>query len=347
MSTTLEIQPGDRLLVSRTDRLGDLILALPFVETLKRRYPDCAVDVLASLYASPILENNSCIDRIFRVQNDQLVSSRHYCKELEHKIKSANYKAVVVLYPQRKICRLFQRISLPNRLGTAGRFHSIYFTHRLMHSRQANQKHEFRYNLDFLKFFKGGETVDTPRVYPTEKELRNARRILDQAGISGRFILIHPGSGGSAERWPMEKFVELFQHLSGAGFPVILTGSSAEGEAVDRVAAKLGIAVNKITGQTDLRTLAAVLSQASTVVANSTGPLHLAVATGTRVVGLYPGKQIMSPVRWGPVGDGHRIIQPQTGVCKCRPRNCHCMETISVDQVAAATGEVYGSHASE
>ena len=52
MTQPFEIQPGDRILVSRTDRMGDLILALPLAETLKARYPQCRVDVLSSLYAS-------------------------------------------------------------------------------------------------------------------------------------------------------------------------------------------------------------------------------------------------------------------------------------------------------
>ncbi len=55
MSKKIEINDGDRILISRTDKLGDLVLALPFVETIKSRYPNCRVDVLASLYASPII----------------------------------------------------------------------------------------------------------------------------------------------------------------------------------------------------------------------------------------------------------------------------------------------------
>ena len=98
---------------------------------------------------------------------------------------------------------------------------------------------------------------------------------------------------------------------------------------------------NKITGQTDLRTLAAVLSQASTVVANSTGPLHLAVAVGTRVVGLYPSKKAMSPVRWGPLGEGHRLITPAQTECHCPPRQCRCMETITPEDVARMVVEFF------
>ncbi len=345
MNKELALYPGDRILISRTDRLGDLILALPFVESMKLRYPECCVDVLASLYASPILENNPRIDHILRVQNDQLMISRNYRKDLERKIRAAGYKMVIALYPERRICHLFYQINIPHRLGTAGRFHSVFFNHHLLHSRKANKKHEYQYNLDFLRFFRNGPTVHRPVVYPTEREMKNARRILSDAGIEGSFVVVHPGSGGSAERWPMDRFILLYQALEKAGYQVIVTGSEEEGEMVRQLSGKLGVKVNQITGETDLRTLAAVLSQSSAVVANSTGPLHLAVAVGTRVVGLYPGKQIMSPVRWGPVGEGHMVIQPTNSDCQCPPKQCICMRTISVERVAEAVDMVCESNA--
>jgi ADP-heptose:LPS heptosyltransferase len=342
MDDVLDIKPGDRILVSRSDRLGDLILALPFVETLKVRYPDCRVDVLASLYASPILENNDRIDGIVRVQNDQLIASRHYRKELEQKIKKSDYAVVVALFPERHICRMFYQLRIPHRLGTAGRFHSVFFNHRLMHSRKANKKHEHEYNQDFLKYFKDGPTVSAPHVHPTEKEMDHARRLLKDIGIGGDFVVVHPGSGGSADRWPMEHFVKFYRELEQSGIPAVITGSEEEGTRVTEAAKRLGIDAKEVTGATDLRTLAAVLSQASLVVANSTGPLHLAVAVGTRVVGLYPRRKIMSPVRWGPVGDGHQVIQPLDPDCQCLPRQCHCMDTIEVSRVTEAARIVYG-----
>lgn len=341
MNQVLQLQPGDRILVSRTDRLGDLILAMPLVETLKVRYPECRVDVMASLYASPILENNDRIDGIVRVQNDQLVSSRHYRKELEQKIAKSNYQAVVVLFPERHISRLLYRAGLPIRIGTAGRFHSVFFTHRLIHSRKANKKHEFEYNLDFLVYFRDGKTITRPAVFLSTRESNNAARILGDNGVKRPFIVVHPGSGGSAERWPMSQFVRLSARLEEMGCRVVITGSESEGESITRIAGDLGVQVTEITGLTDLRTLAAVLSLASTVVANSTGPLHLAAAAGTTVVGLYPGKRIMSPIRWGPIGKGHRVIQPTTDRCACHEGQCRCMETITVEHVAEAARAVF------
>ncbi len=333
MSKVLEFEDGDGILISRTDRLGDLILALPFVETIKERYPECRVDVISSLYASPILENNKRINKILRVQNDQLLTNKLYKKDLLQKIKKEKYKAVVALYPERQISRLFYKAEIPYRLGTAGRFHSVFFNVRLAHSRKKNLKHEYEYNLDFLRYFRRGKTVNFPNVCLRPKEINNARRILTAAGVNNDFVVIHPGSGGSAERWALEDFIRLYKLLDDQGVELIVSGNEEEGEVIREAEKELGIPVRKITGETDLRTLAAVLSLAKLVVANSTGPLHLAVAVGTRGVGLYPSRKAMSPLRWGPLGKGDKVIQPVGVECKCPPRQCKCMETIKPERV--------------
>lgn len=334
MPKEVELKPGDRILISRTDRLGDLILALPFVETMKQRYPECRIDVLSSLYASPILEHNPNIDKIVRVQNDQLWTDKLYKKDLLHKIRMGKYQVVVALYPERHVSQLFYKAEIPIRIGTARRFHSVYFNTLMMHSRKENEKHEFEYNLDFLQFFRDGASVEAPRVYLRDKERRNARRILKEAGVDAPFVVIHPGSGGSAERWPLERFVRLYHNLDRAGLPVVLSGSEDEGRRIKKLSGDLKIPIRDVTGETDLRTLAAVLSEARVVIANSTGPLHLAAAVGTRVVGLYPSRKAMSPRRWGPVGELHRVMQPTHIECKCPPKQCTCMDLISVEDVA-------------
>ena len=333
MTEIIDIEPGDRILISRTDRLGDLVLALPLVETLAKRYPDNPVDVLSSLYASPILENNPAIDKIFRVQNDQLKGNKLYRKDFLHRLKMNSYKVVVAMYPERQICRLFHRAGIPHRIGTVGRFHSVFFNHLLFHSRKANKKHECEYNLDFLKFFTSGETIAQPRVYPMEKDINNAKRILHEVGVDEKFVAIHPCSGGSADRWPMESFVLLAGRLAETGLKVLFTGSANECPVIESALNSSENSFVNIAGETDLRTLMAVLSLAESLVANSTGPLHLASAVGTKVLGLYPGNRLMSPIRWGPCGEGHLVMQPPGSDSLANGTGQPGMETILVDQV--------------
>jgi ADP-heptose:LPS heptosyltransferase len=133
----------------------------------------------------------------------------------------------------------------------------------------------------------------------------------------------------------MENFIRLYELLEANGVNPVISGSDPEGAIAEDVARKLGVPVRKITGDTDLRTLAAVLSLAEIVVANSTGPLHLAAAVDTKVVGLYPSRKAMSPVRWGPMGRKGKVIQPPEGVeCQCPHKQCTCMALITPEQVA-------------
>lgn len=338
MTKKIDIKAGEHILISRTDRLGDLILSLPFVETIKAWYPKCQVDVLTSLYASPILENNPSIDRIVRVQNDQLMVDKLYKKDLLHRINLGEYQVVVALFPERRISQLFYKASIPVRIGTAGRFHSVFFNTHIFHSRKENKKHEYKYNLDFLKFFRGDTVIHKPRVYLKEKEIRNAHRILNGSGVQGSFIVLHPGSSGSAEEWPLENFLNLYQYLDEKGFEIIISGSEKEGKKIRDKARQMEIDIRDITGETDLRTLAAVLSLAEVVVTNSTGSLHLSTAVGTKVVGLYPRSRVTSPRRWGPLGEGNRVIQPPDEDYQY-PNSC--MESISVDRVADEVVKVF------
>ncbi|MEA1981790.1 MAG: glycosyltransferase family 9 protein [candidate division Zixibacteria bacterium] len=333
MATKIEIKKGDKILISRSDKLGDLILALPFVETMKKRYPECDIDVLTSLYASPIIENNDHIRKIIRVQNDQLFKDNLYKRDLLQKLKKENYSIVIVLYPERYVSRLFYKADIPIRIGTARRFNSVFYNHFIYHSRKENKKHECQYNLDFLKLFKDGETVTQPNIYLRDKEIKNARRILKEVNISSDFILIHPGSGGSAESWPMVKFMKLSEHLKSRNYEVVFSGSDSESEMIKKISAQMKFDIKSIAGETDLRTLGAVLSLAKVVVANSTGPLHLAAALNTKVVGLYPSRKLMSPVRWGPIGDNHKVIMPPIKECQCPSDDCKCMEQISEESL--------------
>ncbi|MBI5266595.1 MAG: glycosyltransferase family 9 protein [candidate division Zixibacteria bacterium] len=340
MAADLNIMPGSKILVSRTDRIGDLLMAVPLAESIKLRYPDCEVHVMASLYASPVLENNSRIDGIVRVQHDQLVMNGRYRIELQSKVQRAGYQVAVVLYPEPHVCRLLYRVGVPHRIGTSRRFHSLYFNHHIHHSRKSNRQHEAEYNLDFLKFFVDGPTVATPRVNITEREQKHADDILKGRGVVGDFVLIHPGSGGSADSWPLEHYQKLVDEIQQKGIPVVISGSMSETPIIERMVSAMRIRPTTIAGDTDLRTLTAVLARARLVVSNSTGPLHLAAAVGTRVVGLYPSKRVMSPVRWGPLGEGHRVLQPSVAVCRCPQKKCNCMRSLAVATVADAVWAV-------
>ncbi len=324
MPRRIKLFPQDRILVCRTDRIGDLILTIPLIESLKARCPENEIDVLASEYAAPVLEYNPNINEIIGIDPTRLAGDSEYFERVRKNLKTKAYQAALLVFPERIVCRLIRGAGMPYRIGTVRRLHSFSFNRFLFHSRKRGLKHESEYNLDFLKFFPGRPYITVPRVYITDKEKAEARRLLSENNVNGRVVVIHPGSGGSARDWPLGNFAELTRKISENGISVILTGSVAEKEMIECSGFMANENTINLAGQTDLRLLGAVMSLADLSIANSTGPLHLAAAVGTRVIGFYPNDKIMGPKRWEPLGEGHAVFYPAPG---------KEMNSIAVEQV--------------
>jgi len=124
-----------------------------------------------------------------------------------------------------------------------------------------------------------------------------------------RLVVLNPGAGREAKRWPVVHFTMLARRLGHeADAHVLVTwGPGEEGDARAIVA---GEASAVLAPPTDLDALLALLRRASVMVAADTGPLHMAAAIGTRCVGLYGPT---SAVRNGPYGVGHRALSSAEG----------------------------------
>ncbi len=137
-----------------------------------------------------------------------------------------------------------------------------------------------------------------------------------------RAIVLLPGAGKANKQWPVERFRELADRL---GERVITASGPGEEDLARAVGARMA-------PPTNLRELAAVLQSADLVIGGDTGPLHLAAALGTRVIGLYGPT---SEKRNGPYGQVQRCISSFSGA--------RTMEAIEVDDVMRRVDEVLGS----
>jgi ADP-heptose:LPS heptosyltransferase len=110
--------------------------------------------------------------------------------------------------------------------------------------------------------------------------------------------VIHPGAASGARRWPAARFAEVAAREATSGRTVIVTGGPGERPLAQRVAHAAGLAPGAVlAGETDLRTLAAIVAHAGRVVCGDTGVAHLATAFGVPSVVLFGPT---SPEAWGP-----------------------------------------------
>jgi heptosyltransferase III len=339
-----------RILIVRTDRLGDVVLTLPMLSILRTCYPDAHIAMLLRKYTGEIIEGNPYVnDLLWYDTEDGLIPFA----KMTRRIREKQFDAAIVVYPTFRLAWLMFRSGIPLRIGTGYRYYSFLFNKRVFEHRKDAKRHEVEYNLRLLNKL-GCTASGEPEFYidiPGETDL-SVRRLVASLGIdlNRRICIVHPGSGGSAREWSPESFGKFAALLSTEqDFQIIITGVAGEETKVNRAIVASESRGIPLVGRLSVKELAAIIRLADLFVSNSTGPLHIASAVGTPVVGLYPPHTAMSHRRWGPCTSKKRVLVPATPIdcneCVRQDVECSCMANITVDQVYAAAIALLAEHA--
>ena len=342
----IRLKGNEKILIVRTDRIGDLILSTSVAEALNQKFPQAHIDFLVSPYTAPILKNNPFINQIIL---DDTRSVKDFFK-LRKIIKEKKYDLAIVLHPTLRLAGLLKAAGIPYRIGTGYRGYSFLFNLKHFQHRKTVEKHELEYNLDMLRILGLEPQKILPKLYLSATEKNEADILLKKLGINDEdiVVLIHPGSGGNALNWPTEKFGELADRLiESYSVKVLVTGQAGEKILAEKMKSKMRQSFIDLTGKTDLRLLSAIIGKSDLVICNSTGPMHMAAGLNVPTVALFCPIFTASPKRWGPYGEGHTVILPPVPACKnCTPPKCergNCMELITVDNVFEKAGAVLKS----
>lgn len=292
------------ILVSRTDRLGDVLLSLPSLLYLRSALPESEIDFMCRHDYEPVVGSTL---------SESGISTLPYGKEFPKVLSARKYDAVLTLFGDPKVMLACARARIPLRVGTRSKLISLWALHHgIFQRRSKGLKHEAEYNLELakklVKLVSGKPPeFDLPRIRlkedPAAKDL--AKVALSNLGIDGcdPFLVLHPGMGKSAVNLSVKSYLELLNQLSkDLGMPIVLSigPSSCDqkmGEEILRAQETL-----KVIRGFSLSVLMEVFRRAHCVVAPSTGPLHLAHFVGTRTLGLYSPVRSHHPRRWAPWG---------------------------------------------
>jgi ADP-heptose:LPS heptosyltransferase len=325
------------ILIVRTDRIGDVILSLPIASVIKEYYPNCKVSFLIRDYTKPLTEANPHIDESIIIKEN---NGRFRILENVRLLKKYNFDAAIVLYPTFILCLIIFLAGIKKRVGTGYRLYSFLFTDRVYEHRKDAKKHELEYNISLLKsigidFQPGTDNVKF-NLNISDSSLIKIDGLLKVHNIQPdeKFIIIHPGSGGSAVDLPIDSFKKIIEHLSDFDIKIVLTGSSAEKTMCEKLL--ISNNVINLSGLLTLDLLIAVISKSDLLIANSTGPLHIAAALGKQTFGFYPKIKSCSAQRWGPYADKRFIYEPELDCRDCDKKQCenlNCMNYININNV--------------
>lgn len=350
---TFDPQKIKRILVIKTVALGDLILLLPTLKALKETFPEACLTLLTTPRVREVVEGQNFIDEIIYFDPTNIGSLKNIFQQL----REGNFTLVVEAEHYYRFTTIISYlIGAPWRVGFAlprqGR--KGLFNIRVPYRIDLHEVENF-YQLAVAVGAKRKREIKLEPVVVSRADQEKVRDFLRKEGIQRyeKLIILHPSTSprATSRRWESEKWAELAEILHTKGFRLIISGSSAEDEAVKEVEAKLNFNPVVSAGKLNLKQFAVLLKRAVLFVGVDTGALHLAAAEGTPVLGLYGPN---TPRKWGPYGVKSKTIYHPLNCSPCIRQyqgvvyNCSqnlCLQKITVEEVFQAAMELLKSSA--
>jgi ADP-heptose:LPS heptosyltransferase len=322
-----------RILISRTDSIGDVALTLPMCQALRNQFPEAEIIFIGKNYTRPVIACFSAIDDFWDI--DELLNL-----PITSQLEKLQADCIIHVFPNKKLAFLAKKARIPMRIGTSHRvFHLFTCNERPNFTRKKSSSHESQLNFHLLAplgiheipsfealqqpvQFKALET-ELPSWLPLSKD---------------EVVILHPKSKGSALEWPLDKYMDLATQLAESGKKVCFTGTEQEGIQFRHL-----IPVNEriidSTGKLSLEQLIYFISQSNALVACSTGPYHIAGLSGIHAIGLFSMRRPIDPGRWRAIGPKAAFVVFDASCASCKKgTKCTCIENIPVTTLISLIG---------
>lgn len=345
--------PPGKILIVKLSAIGDVVQTIPMVEALRAHFPEAQIDWAIEEEASDLILGYPGINRVIVSRRKSWLADlwrsggwRKALREIRaflRELRSSDYDWVIDNHGILKsglivfLSRGRRKIGFKASPGIADEG-SYLFTHE-RYPALGIERHALERYLDLIAQL--GVPVENPCLqWPVNGKVQEkVKKILAENGVGfPPLVVIHPMAKWPTKNWPAENFSRLAQALSEKGMSIVFTGSPEDGKGIAEIIARVPDRnrVRSLAGKTTLKELAGLFAEADLVLSTDTGPMHLAAATGTRLVALFGPT---APWRTGPYGKGHVVIRRKLSCSPCFRKECEtieCMRTITVEEVMAA-----------
>jgi len=336
-----------RILVVRTDKIGDVVLSTPVIKNLRRYFPNSYIAMMVSPNTKELVEGNPYLDEVIV-----------YDKENEHKgwfaslrfsryLKKKRFDLAIILHPTNRVHLVTFFAGIPQRVGYNRKL-GFLLTDKIPHTKQLGQKHESEYNLDLLRYL-GLKDLENQIFVPIKAEAKKyVEQLLEKQGIreDDFLIAVHPSATCPSKRWPPERFAELCDKLKEKyDLKILVVAGPKDIDLAQKLINMMKEKAINLAGKLSLGELAYLLKRCRLFISNDSGPVHISSAVGTPVISIFGRNQAgLSPLRWGPLGKYDRVIHKEVGCQVCLAHNCQkgflCLKAISVEDVLKVAEEI-------
>ena len=342
-----KIRVPERILIVRTDRMGDVILSTPVIRNLREAYPDSYIAFMCRPYTKEILEGNPYLNEV--IVYDKYGKHKSFFSSLRFSLslRKKRFDLALVLHPTNRAHMVTFFAGIRVRAGW-NRKMGFLLTHKLEHTKQLGEKHELEYTLDLLRFLNIPVRYKDTFFPLRDKDRNYIKNAFLKYGVSDydKLIIIHPSASCVSKRWPQDYFIKLIELIRKEfGSRIAIVTSKDQAQYADRIIAKCAGLID-MRGKVTLSQLGALLEKADIFVSNDSGPVHIAAALGTPVISIFGrNEKGLSPRRWRPLGNKSFFMHKDVGCDPCLAHNCTkgflCLKAIKPDEVFSLVKKIF------
>jgi heptosyltransferase II len=328
----------NKILIRGTNWIGDAILTLPAVSSIRATYPNAHIAMLVKPWVADIYRLFSAVDELIIYENKFDTPLGVF--RLARMLKGKKYDATILLQNaiEAAIISLAAQISL--RAGYDSDARGLLLTHRVHRTQELREVHQIDYYLEMVKAL---------GCVPVDREMHLEAKInpLDAQDILRKFIPdtektiigIAPGATyGPAKRWFSDRFAAVADRLNERlASQAILLGGKADWEVAQEVQRLAQTKLINLSGKTTLREAIYLISQCHLFISNDSGLMHIAGALNIPTIALFGST---NPATTAPVGNRSIIVRKEVSCSPCLKKTCptdfRCMKQIFVEDVFTA-----------
>jgi lipopolysaccharide heptosyltransferase II len=349
--TATEWREARNILCIRLDYLGDVLMMTPAIRALKCGLPGRRITLMTSSSGAAVARFIPEVDEVLEYAAPWMKSSDIHDPGVDlamlQTLRSRAFDAAVIFttysqspLPAALLCYL---AGIPLRLAHCHENPYQMLTDWVRDPEpQERVRHEVRRQLDLVAGV-GCRTVDERLSFELQAEdLAWARkRLRDLGEDDGRpSVVLHPGATAASRRYPPEHWAQVAHDLARDGCRLIFTGSGEEAALIESIRRAVPQS-DSLAVQLDLGKLAALISLVRLVIANNTGPAHIAAAVGTPIVVLYA----LTNPQHTPWAVASRVLFHDVACRFCYKSVCpqghhECLTLVSPKSVVAAAREL-------
>ena len=322
-----------RILIRSSNWLGDAVMSVPAVQTIKTGRPDAQITIAVPSKIAPMWKLIPEVDAILPFANNSLISA-------VRSIQRQPEFDVAILFPNSlRVALEVWLAGVPRRVGFRGHSRSWLLNQFIPESRRPRAlQHQSNRYLQIAQEI-GAGVADKERRVSTAGAFGNRSSFFPvSTGAPLKIGLCPAAEYGPAKRWPPERFAEVAATVAAqSAVQWIFFGTKKDVMIGEQIAKALdGSCVNRI-GQTTFEQLIGELRECRLLLTNDTGTMHLAALLGVQTVAIFGSTE---PRLTGPLGDCHIILRHHVECSPCFLRECpidfRCMKAVRIREVADA-----------